>query len=372
MKTKKSSKQQGWAARKLRGTKDWFWTHRYRLRKIFLIGLAVWLVFYAQVWLVSNWYINKHHKEPLTFGVTFIPEYVRYFGLDSHQTLLAFRDDMGIKRFRLVSFWNEIEPHPGQYDFSELDWEMDAVQAVGGQMSLSIGLRQPRWPECHQPDWAVDLSVQQRNDSVNNFLRAVVNHVKSRAGLKDYQLENEYFLSVFGICPYPERQQLISEFKLVKSLDPKRPIIMSLANNYFGIPTGQPRADQFGVSVYKRVWDQTVTHRYFEYPFSPRYYAWRAGLTEMFTGKSSMLHELQAEPWPPKGVGLKDASIAEQNKSMDAPRLKARVQYAIDTGFRDIDFWGAEWWYWRKEVKHDPSLWNVIKDELRRVQATHP
>ena len=80
-----------------------------------------------------------------------------------------------------------------------------------------------------------------------------------------------------------------------------------------------------------------------------------------------MLHELQAEPWTP--VGVKDASIAEQNKSMDVKRLKSRIQYGVDTGFRDIDLWGGEWWYWRKTKMNDSSLWDAVRTSLKEVQA---
>src|SRR5665213_3276918 len=322
-------------------------------------------VCYAQVWLISNWYINKHKNEPLNIGVTFIPDYAESFGLDSHQTLLALRVDLGFKRFRLVSYWSDIEKSPGQYDFSELDWEINQVQAVHGQVTLSIGMRQPRWPECHIPDWDQKAAAPKRLADIEAFNKVVVNRYKNNPALISYQLENEYFLTAFGICPKPDRADLIQEFNDVKKEDPNHPIIMSLANNYFGVPDGQPRPDQYGVSVYKRVFDSTVTHQYLEYPFTPRYYAWRAGLTEILTGKSSMLHELQAEPWTPPGIDLKDASVAEQNKSMNATRLKQRIVYAEKTGFRDIDLWGGEWWYYRLVHNHDPSLWNVIKENMQ-------
>ena len=332
-----------------------------------MVVLALWFLIVIQAAIIGEWYKIKHANEPLKIGVTYIADYSRYFGLDPKETMLALRDDMGFKRFRLVSYWKNIEPENGKYDFSELDWQFDQVEAVGGEVSLAIGLRQPRWPECHFPNWisAHDDEAKWKSE-LYEYMEAVVNHFKERKSLVSYQLENEYFLGVFGECPPSERPRLIEEFDLVKKTDPDHPIILSLANNYFGIPTGEPRADQFGVSVYKRVWDKTVTKRYFEYPFTPLYYAYRAGLTEIFTGRDSMLHELQAEPWTP--VGVKDASIAEQNKSMDVERLKSRVAYGIETGFRDIDLWGGEWWYWRKVKLNDPSLWNAVKESLAEAQ----
>lgn len=346
-----------------------FWHRRSLAQRIFVVVIAVWLVLYVQAVAIAGWYINKHKNEPLSIGATFIADYARYYDLDAKETMLAIRDDLGVKRFRLVSYWKNIEPVNGQYDFSELDWQFDTVEEVGGTVSLAIGLRQPRWPECHFPKWAEGVKTSVWQSELAEYMSAVINRYKDRPSLVSYQLENEYFLTVFGECPKPEREQLQREFDLVKKIDSNTPVIMSLANNYFGVPTGQPRADQFGVSVYKRVWDQTITKRYFEYPFTTNYYAYRAGLTELLTGKSSMLHELQAEPWPPKDVGVKDAPIAEQNKSMDTERLRKRVEFGIKTGFRDIDLWGAEWWYWRKQKLQDPTLWFAAKSAIAEANA---
>lgn len=74
-----------------------------------------------------------------------------------------------------------------------------------------------------------------------------------------------------------------------------------------------------------------------------------------------MLHEMQMEPWPPGGALIKNVPIREQNKSMNAAMFSDRVDFAKNTGMRTIDFWGAEWWYWRMEKANDPSLWNEAR-----------
>lgn len=354
--TKKSQPQKWWQR-----CFSW-WRARKMWQKIVLITLAFLMLFTAQAYALGYWYQQKHKNEPLTFGVTFVPGYAKYYDLDPHETFLALRDDLGFKRFRLVSYWDNIEPTKGQYDFSELDWEFNKVEEVGGEVTLAIGLRQPRWPECHQPSWAADMQKDEWYKQLTDYMTAVVNRYKDRPALVSYQLENEYYLKVFADCPYTTKERLVDEFNLVKSLDNKTPIIISLSNNYLGIPINKPHADQYGVSVYKRVWDKTITKRYFEYPFPSWYYSWRAALTEIWNGKSSMLHELQAEPWPP--TDIKSASIAEQDKSMNADRLAERIDYGVDTGFRDIDLWGGEWWYWRKTKFNDDSLWNTVKAKM--------
>jgi hypothetical protein len=35
---------------------------------------------------------------------------------------------------------------------------------------------------------------------------------------------------------------------------------------------------------------------------------------------------------------------------------------------KNIDLWGAEYWYYRAVKLHDPSLWNVAKQEFAAKQ----
>ncbi len=331
-----------------------------------LIVAALFAVFYAQYAALSSWYINKHKDEPLQIGTTFIPEYAELFGMDPQKTMDALINDMGFERFRLVSYWGSIEKQQGTYDFSQLDWQLKKAAEANAEVTLAIGLRQPRWPECHAPGWTDGMSREQWYPKLKDFMQATIEHVKNNPTVTSYQLENEYFLNVFGRCQEYgyDRERLVDEYNFVKTLDPSRPIILSLSNNYFGVPLGQPRPDAFGISVYKRVWDNTITKRYFEYPFPAHYYTWRSAWMELLTGKPSMLHELQAEPWGPQPI--REMSIAEQDKSMSADVLRNRIHYAVDTGYRQIDFWGAEWWYWRKEKLHDPTLWNTVRKEIQK------
>ena len=348
----------------LRELKIW-WKSLKKFQRFFIIVIVILFMFCAQAYGLAYWYQQKHKNEPIHLGVTFIADYATGLGIDPHRTMLALRDDLGFRRFRLVSYWEDIEKAPGKYDFSELDWEMQQVDAVHGSVTLSIGLRQPRWPECHIPNWASNEQTSVWYPQLKNFMTAVVDRYKNNPALVSYQLENEYYLSAFANCPDSTKDRIIDEFKLVKSLDAKTPIIISLSNNYLGIPISQPRPDQYGVSVYKLVYDKTITHNYFEYPFPDWYYTWRAALTEIVTGKSSMLHELQAEPWPP--TGILNSSQEELSKSMNATLLQKRIQYGKDTGFKDIDLWGGEYWYYEKTKFNDPSLWNVVKKSIQQT-----
>jgi hypothetical protein len=56
--------------------------------------------------------------------------------------------------------------------------------------------------------------------------------------------------------------------------------------------------------------------------------------------------------------------LDEQFKSMSLDQLKENIRQAKATGLYPIDFWGAEWWYWLKTIQHDPSIWNVVKQQF--------
>ena len=59
-----------------------------------------------------------------------------------------------------------------------------------------------------------------------------------------------------------------------------------------------------------------------------------------------------------------DTPLPEQFKSMNPTIMQKRIKYGEDTGMRTIDLWGAEWWYWLKVDKHDPSVWNVVQQNV--------
>jgi beta-galactosidase GanA len=316
---------------------------------------------------IAQWYIHTQ-KGPQILGASFIPEYAEYLGVNPQQTMDSLIG-IGVRQFRLVSYWNAIEPTPGHYDFKQLDWQFKKAEAAGAKVTLSLGLRQPRWPECHAPSW-VDINKPTKDwqPQLEKFMTQVVDRYKDSPALQSYQVENEFFLVGFGNCPNKERSRLVSEYNLVKRLDPHHKVIINRSNNGLGIPVGAPKPDEYGVSIYKRVWDAQITHRYFEYPMPAWYYAFLAGVQKLHDGNDMIVHELQAEAWGPDHKSIKDISLDEQNKSLNAQRLEDRFEYGKATGMREIYLWGAEYWYYRKAVLNDPSLWNVAKQEFNAPQ----
>ena len=351
-----------------------FWKYIWHggwFRRALLVLATATFLFTAYSYLVAVWYINKHKTEPLVIGASFVPEYAESFGLDPKDTLNAMFSDLKLRQVRLVSYWKDIESTPGKYDFSGLDWQFEMAQKYNAKISLSIGMRQPRWPECHEPSW---IKVDPKNRAswqpqLYKFIQAVVMRYRDNPALQDYELENEFFMQVFGECKDFERSRLVEEYHMVKAMDPEHNVIVSRSDNWIGIPVRQPTPDQFAISVYKRVWDATITHRYFEYPLPAKFYASLAGSEELLSGKDMIIHELQAEPWTPNGLEIKQISVDEMYKSMNPERLQDRIHYGIDTGMRRIDLWGAEWWYWMKVKKQKPEVWNIVKQAVVEAEA---
>ncbi len=339
-----------------------------RFNIILYVLCVVFLITTAVMYGIAQWYIQSEKSKPYVVGTRFVPDYAQYLGVDPKQTLDALLG-IGVKHLRLVSYWSDYEPAPGQYDFTQLDWQFKKAEAAHAKVSLSVGLRQPRWPECHAPAW-VNTAEPSRiwQPQLEAFITQVVNRYKNSPALQSYQIENEFFLQGFGDCTNFERSRLVSEYALVKRLDPHHIAIVNRSNNGIGLPLGAPRPDSYGISIYRRVWDAKITHRYLEYPFPAWYYAFLAGTQKLHDGRDMIIHEMQAEAWAPNGQELPQVSLAEQNKSLNAARLKDRFSYAHATGMRTVDMWGAEYWYYRMVKLHDPSLWNVARQQLKTPQ----
>ncbi len=336
------------------------WIHKIVTVIAIIVGL-----FFATVYGIGEWYISTQNNIPLTYGVSFIPDYAKSLGVNPKQTMSALIG-IGVRQFRLTSYWSDIETSPGHYNFSQLDWEFKMANAAHAKVLLTVGLRQPRWPECHAPGWInTNKPMKDWEPQLLAFMTKVINRYKNNPALEGWELENEYFLKGFGDCTNFSRSRLITEYNLIRKLDGHHiPIDIPRSNNAIGFPIGNPTPTFYGISVYKRVWDANLTHRYLQYPFPSWYYSFLAGVQELYQGKNMIIDEMQAEAWPPSGKTIPQTSLAEQNKSINATRLKNRFTFSKATGMKDVIMWGSEYWYYRKVVLHDPSLWNVAKKEF--------
>ena len=293
------------------------------------------------------------------FGASFSIKQCRGFGIDPKKTLKFLINEMGIKRFRLMSYWDEIEVYKGKHDFSSLDWQFEMIKKSKGSVSLCIGLRQPRWPESHYPDWAKGLTYENLTKELLKFNKKVIERYRNDACIESWQLENEALNRGFGVNGNFDRKRLRQEMDQLRSLSSNKTIIMSTSNTW-GLPIRKPRPDMFGFTLYK------VQYKNGQYKTShlpALWYRLRALIILIVTFRKSFIHELQLEPWGPGST--QDLSLAEQDKSMDVSQIKINLILAKRTRLYPIDMWGAEWWYWRKTLG-DETIWKAVYEEIRK------
>lgn len=311
-----------------------------------------------------NTFVFLPVKNP-NLGVTFTKERSQEFGLNWKDNFTALLDDMGLRHFRLTSYWSSHEATRGQFNFADLDWQVNEAAKRGATVDIVLGLRQPRWPECWQPSWARQLKGNEWKQALYTYMEIVVNRYKDNPAVANWQLENEAVNNWFGECGQPDPQRLREEYAMVKKLDPTRTIRMSLSDQH-GLPFNQPVPDQYGFSVYRTVYNTFGPNFYITYPTPIWYHRMRAMAIDWIHHKPIFIHELQMEPWGPRDT--RELSIAEQNKSMSVQQIAKSMKFARQIGTKDIDMWGAEWWYWRKVQWNDPTIWDAVKHEVQEAK----
>ena len=334
---------------------------KHHVAKHKFISIFVAIIAILSLWYCSDWlsFVLTLSRENYTFGASFSPKQAEDFGLDWKANYTALLDDLGIRHFRLMSYWNRYESQRGIYNFGDLDWQMNEAAKRGAKVSLAIGVRQPRWPECHEPSWASKLSGNDWKNALYGYNATVINRYQHHPALESFQLENEAETWWFGTCGIPDIPRLSEEFDKAKQLTDK-PIWMSL-NDQYGLPLTPPHPDAYGYSVYTLTYNNVIPGTYF--PTSPPiwYHRLRGAIITTFSGKPLFVHELQLEPWGPREIKL--LSLDEQNITMSTDRIRYNIQFARKIGFQQIDTWGSEWWYWRK-VHGDDSIWQAVKSEI--------
>lgn len=309
--------------------------------------------------LIIGYYFIGFSKpsEDIEWGVNYSVKQTEFLKLDARQTYLALLDDLKVRHIKISVHWDLIEKQENDFDFSELDWQMQEAQKRGVEVILAIGMKTPRWPECHLPDWTRNMDKKQQQEKILKMLSVVVNRYKNNSALTGWQVENETFLK-FGACPWIDGNFLIKEVKFVKELDKSRPVIVTDSGEISLWLRSGVIGDIVGVTTYKTVWQDQLKF-YFAYRFPTVFYERRAQLIRNVLGKKIIGTELQAEPWCKQSII--NASIDEQMVTMSLTQFRENIEFAKCTGIDTFYLWGAEWWYWMKEKQNHPEYWEEAR-----------
>lgn len=338
-------------------------------RKVFLALTMVFgglfIIWSLGMWLFGTIYQRQHRNDEVIIGASFAKETAESYGVNWQANYLTLLDDMKLQNLRLMSYWSQIEPTRGEYNFEHLDWQFLEAEKRGAKITLSIGLRQPRWPECHQAEWASELYKSDYNvweKELYAFIGAVVDRYKDSPSLQSWHLENEYYNRNFGNCDNFSKTRLKEELELVYKHDDYHPVVLSLSDQ-IGFPWGEPRGEFFATSLYRTSYVEPFGN--IQYQMIPtHFYSAKAFFIKLLRGREMYIHELQLEPWGPKAV--KDMTIEEQDHFMSAERIQEDIEFGLQTGMKKMYLWGSEWWYARKVILNDPTIWNTVKAEINR------
>jgi len=324
------------------------------------------LVFFIILFLLlaGYYFLGKPPvAKDIKWGVNFSQKHTQDFGLDWRKAYTAILDDLGARQLKVAAHWDLFEPEKDEYNFEDLDWQIAEAGKRNAEILLVIGMKTPRWPECHIPGWAKTMGEKEQQTEIMKMLEQVILRYKDSRVIWAWQIENEPFFP-FGECPWVDKEFLKEEIKLVKNLDSlKRPVVISDSGEGSLWITAAKLGDIAGTTMYRKVWvHQIGIYINYNYFFPQNFYWWKAEIVKKLFNKEVICVELQTEPWGKKL--LYESPLEEQEKTMNLEQFKKNIDFAKGTGLREFYLWGAEWMYWMKEKQNQPEIWNEAKKLL--------
>lgn len=321
--------------------------------KIILIVIAV-LVAVSIIAMTRFWWMQRSEKEVI--GVSFSQVQAERYGSDWKDNYISMIDELGFRHIRIATYWDRIEKIPGEYDFSEIDFMIEEAKKRNAKITLVLGQKTIRVPECYYPTWLDKNDSNEVGLQVNKLIKATAERYKNEPVIEAWQLENEFLLRSFGDCPQQNltREALDTELSTLKSVDTSRPIILTQSDQ-IGWPVSGPFGNIYGFSMYRYVWSPIG---YYRYPQSGLFNWWKASIISWYVNQKTKVHELQAEPWDK--VGNENLEYERSRQTMNPKQLLDNLEYARQTQIKRIDLWGSEWWYAMRNQGH-PEMWETVK-----------
>ncbi len=304
-------------------------------------------------------------SEKIVWGVNFSQMQAESLKLDWKETYLAMMGDLGVKNIKLLTQWDWVEGKRDDYYFDDIDWQIKQAELHNVKLIYVVGMKTGRWPECHLPEWTDNLSKQEQQYALLKYIKEVVVRYKDSKAIIAWQAENEPFFN-FGQCPWYDKDFLVKEVALIKSIDATRPVIISDSGEQSLWFDAAKVGDIVSSTMYRKLWfgNQYGIGFYGSFPIPPVFYYRKAQLIKYLFNKPVICGELQAEPWAYRL--FVDVSLQEQEKTMNLTQFKENIEYAKKTGLGESYLWGTEWWYWLKQTKNKPEIWNEARTLFKK------
>ncbi|MFQ5493179.1 MAG: hypothetical protein ACE5DX_03410 [Candidatus Dojkabacteria bacterium] len=284
----------------------------------------------------------------MRWGTTFSKKYCQELKIDWQHAFREIIKIKGLDSIRLCAYWDLVEPVRSEFEFTDLDWQVELAAAAGLDITLAMGRKVPRWPEYHEPVW-----TDNPEKDVLNYITALVNHYSDEKAIRVWQLENEPFYD-FGITDLEVTEDLVRKETELVRLHDSRDILITDSGENGDWKKASEYGDMVGVNVYKITYDHDLgMYNYNSFP--PGFYTSKVNALEM----PVIVVELQAEPWGPEHFAS-DLKGEEWKKSINPKQLQSNVDLVVEAGFKEVWFWGSEWWIYLTE-QGDESMFEAAK-----------
>ncbi len=353
--------------------------------------------------LTDRWQqVPVEPRGPAQLGISFRPLQAAALGLDP---AAALRDLLGypFQLIRLGAYWNQLEPRPGDFDYRELDHQLDAAERAGKRVILCVGpVKAFGYPEFFVPPHHLDPPLREGAlvtpdehprllAAATSFLDRVVRRYRQHAAIVAWQVEHEAVDPLGMEHSWRLAAAFVrAEVEAVRAADPGRPVLLNgflpastpvrlqqwwrTRDQGDSLAVAQCLADIVGIDFYPRhalasagplalYLDGSRGRR--QQRRVDRLLDWAAG-----TGRRLMIAEGQAEPWeavttPPSPEGRTMRSCRPEDligNYSQCMRWAAQRGVAMD-GYL---FWGAEYWLLR-ERQGDPRYLRAFAHVLDRA-----
>jgi hypothetical protein len=324
-----------------------------------------------------GWYERAPLGDP-EYGVNFSCKRAQFFGEDCAALFTRVLTELDVRHVRLSVYWSDVEGEPGVYDFHAIDDLLAIADAHDARVTVTIGMKAQRFPEYWLPTW-LRLAAQIPPDVFPEdspliqkhlfpFLEAAARHVGDHPAVEAIQVENEPFVHFEGHANgwRIRRDFLAREIATVRAADPGRhPIVVSHASWLRRDDTWRwilEHADVLAQSVYTKrqrgPWPWLYIFPYRLGHFTPNLPG--QAKAAHAAGKTLWIAELQAEPYEQPTVDVR--RIPTHAAASFSPRwFRENIKLARRSGATRVYLWGVEWWYYLRDTRGEPELWETAR-----------